>query len=318
MSFDEESKAIYDAVAPRYPETHYAGLIEQIDLLIPGSGPLPDRYRRYREKFIVPKDKIDDVLQAAIRECRRRTLEYIDLPKSESLRVEYVSDKPWSGYNWYQGDSRSLIQINTDLPFYIDKAVAAASHEGYPGHHVYNLLVERDFYRKNHWVEFAVCPLYSPLALFMEGSAEFGVDLLFPRGDRVTFETQTLFPLAGFDPATAETYFRIRDLIGQLDFAYTEAARRFLDNELDREKTVAWLMRFHLESREEAEKSCDFFKAYGAYTITYSVGKKVLADYVRGADDEQPDPKARWKRYVDLISAPRVPSKLIQSIHEKN
>ena len=61
----------------------------------------------------------------------------------EHFTVEYVTNKSWSGYNWYQGNFRSLIQVNTDLPIYIDRAIDLACHEGYPGHHVYNALLEQ-------------------------------------------------------------------------------------------------------------------------------------------------------------------------------
>jgi hypothetical protein len=40
-----------------------------------------------------------------------------------------------------------VIQINTDLPVYIDRAVDLGCHEAYPGHHVYNVLLERDLVR---------------------------------------------------------------------------------------------------------------------------------------------------------------------------
>ena len=103
--------------------------------------------RTFRSGFIIPREKLDAVFQAAIKECRERTLEHVKLPAGESFTVEYVTNKSWSGYNWYQGNFRSLIQVNTDLPVYIDRAVDLACHEGYPGHHVYNALLEQHLVR---------------------------------------------------------------------------------------------------------------------------------------------------------------------------
>ena len=37
--------------------------------------------------------------------------------------------------------------MNTDLPIYIDRAIDLACHEGYPGHHVYNVLLEKNLVR---------------------------------------------------------------------------------------------------------------------------------------------------------------------------
>ena len=84
------------------------------------------------------------MFRAAIQACRERTVEHITLPSSEQFTLEYVKNKSWSGYNWYQGNFRSLIQVNTDLPIYIDRAIDLACHEGYPGHHVYNVLLEKN------------------------------------------------------------------------------------------------------------------------------------------------------------------------------
>ena len=69
---------------------------------------------------------------------------HIDLPDGGELhrRIRHRQES-WSGYNWYQGNYRSLIQVNTDLPIYIDRAIDLACHEGYPGHHVYNVLLEK-------------------------------------------------------------------------------------------------------------------------------------------------------------------------------
>ena len=126
---------------------------------------LSQRYDDWHNGFIVPKEKLDTVFQCAIKECRVRTLAHLSLPPNESFTVEYVTHKPWGGYNWYKGNYQSVIQINTDLPVYIERAVDLAAHEGYPGHHVYNTLLEKNLTRGRGWVEFSCLPLYAPQAL---------------------------------------------------------------------------------------------------------------------------------------------------------
>ena len=62
------------------------------------------KFKRIRfEAYTMEKDAILDA-------CRERTLAHLELPADESFTVEYVTDKTWSGYNWYQGDYQSLIQ----------------------------------------------------------------------------------------------------------------------------------------------------------------------------------------------------------------
>lgn len=130
LSFDEESQALYDAVAPAHTEAEFASVLTALEAKLPGRGPLVDRYDEFRRQFVIQADRLDAVFKAAIDGCRSRTLQHIQLPPGESFTVEYVTGKSWSGYNWYQGNYRSLIQVNTDLPIYIDRAVDLACHEG--------------------------------------------------------------------------------------------------------------------------------------------------------------------------------------------
>src|SRR4029079_13578252 len=206
LSFDDESRALYDAVAPTFPESHFQELLTRLEQRFPGSGPLVDRYEAFRRAFVIPRDKLDPVFQKAIQGCRERTLRHVTLPADEKFTVEYVTNKSWSGYNWYQGGYRSLIQVNTDLPIYIDRAIDLACHEGYPGHHVYNVLLEKHLVRDRGWVEFSVYPLFSPPVLIDECTANLGIEVAFPGDARTAFERDVLYPLAGLNPASAATY----------------------------------------------------------------------------------------------------------------
>ena len=262
LSFDEESRALYDAVAPTLPESHFQKILDQLDKEFPGDGLLLARYETFRGAFVIPREKLDAVFQAAIKGCRERTLQHVKLPDSERFTVEYVTSKSWSGYNWYQGDLRSLIQVNTDLPVYIDRAVDLACHEGYPGHHVYNALLEQHLVRGRGWVEFSVYPLFSPQSLIAEGTANYGIEVAFPGPARPAFEKTVLFPAAGLDPARADEYYRVQGLVDQLAYAGNEAARRYLNGQIDRAAAAAWLERYALMSKDRAAQRVRFFDQY--------------------------------------------------------
>ena len=60
--------------------------------------------------------------------------------------------------------------------------------------------------RGRGWVELSVYPLFSPQSLIAEGSANFGIDMAFPSTERTAFERDSLFPLAGLNPAIAERF----------------------------------------------------------------------------------------------------------------
>ena len=308
LTFDAESKALYDAVAPAHADVEFERVIAELDRRLPGDGAVLERYDAFRNRFVIPKEKLDGVFKAAIDGCRARTLKHITLPAAESFTVEYVTKKSWGGYNWYQGNHRSLIQVNTDLPIYINRALDLACHEGYPGHHVYNALLEKNLVRDRGWVEFSVYALFSPQSLIAEGTANYGIEVAFPKVDRLAFEREVLFPAAGLDPAKAAEYYEVLGLVERLSYADNEAARRYLDRRIDAKAAVEWLMKYALMPKERAEQRLRFIEQYRSYVINYNLGKDMVAAYVEkraGAD-----PEKRWREFEKLLSSPRLPSDL--------
>jgi hypothetical protein len=310
LTFDEESRALYDAVAPTHPESHFQGILDQLESQIPGSGALLARYEAYRREFVIPPEKHDAVFQAAIRGCRERTLAHVTLPETERFTLEYVTNKSWSGYNWYQGGFRSLIQMNTDLPIYVDRALDLACHEGYPGHHVYNALLEKHLVRQRGWIEFSVYPLFSPQSLIAEGTANYGIEVAFPGPDRVAFEKKVIFPAAGLDPSRADGYYRVQALVEQLAYAGNEAARRYLNGQVDAAGAAAWLERYALMSKDRAAQRVKFFDQYRSYVINYNLGKDLVREYIEGRPGVRGDAARRWDAFETLLSSPRLPSTL--------
>jgi hypothetical protein len=308
LTFDEESKALYDAVAPHHDAAEFDRVLAQLEQLLPGRGPLLERYTRFRDAFVIPADRLDATFKAAIDACRRRTLAHVELPPGESFTVEYVTNKSWSGYNWYQGHYRSLIQVNTDLPIFVDRAVDLACHEGYPGHHVYNVLLEKTLVHDRGWPEFQVYPLFSPQSLIAEGTANFGIEVAFPPADRMTLERETIFPAAGLDPAGAARYYTVLGLVDRLSYAGNEAARRYIDGEIDAAGATAWLERYGLYSTARATQRMRFIDQYRSYVINYNLGKDMVAQYIDARAGG--DTSKRWAAFTELLSSPRLPSGL--------
>lgn len=309
LFFDEEAKALYDAEVTSYDSSHYQSILDEIDKLLPGNGSVTERWQEYKKQFIIPNEKLDAVFQAAIEECRKRTLEYIKLPAKESFKVEYVKGQSWGAYNWYKGNSFSVIQVNNDLPIYIDRAVDLAAHEGYPGHHVLNVMLEK-LYREKGWVEFSVYILFSPQSLIAEGTANYGTEVAFPGNSQVEFEKEVLFPLAGLDPSKADNYYKITKLINKLKFSSNEAARNYLDLKWTKDFTIEWLNKYHLASKERAEQSLRFYEKYRSYVINYNIGKDMVKNYIENNGGTEENISLRWKLFERLISTPQTPSGL--------
>ena len=309
FSFDEEARLMYDVTPPTQTEQHFQRIVSRLDGVLPGVGPVPERYVSYRNRFAIPPAKIDAVFRAAIAEGKKRSAQYIELPPNESFVVEYVTDKPWSGYNWYMGTYHSVIQVNTSLPIYIDRAVDLACHEGYPGHHVYNTLLEKSLVRDRGWLEYTVYPLFSPQSLIAEGSANYGIEMAFPGDERTEFERTTLFPLAGLPPSMVDEYYGVQLMVQELSYAGNEAARRYLNGEIDGAAAADWLQRYALASPAAAQQRVRFFDKYRSYVINYNVGQDLVRTYIEHAGG--PSVADRWRVFAELLSSPRLPSGLL-------
>jgi hypothetical protein len=345
-SFDEELELLYDAVAPIYNEGYYQEMISKLENLVPGTGNLSERLNSYLEEFVIPHERLDTVFSVAIAECRKRTLAHIELPENEKFIFEYVTDKTWRLYNWYKGNSFSVIQINTDLPIPIYRAILGGAHEGYPGHHVYSTIVEKYLVKEKGWKEYSILPLFIPRMIIIEGLAIFAQELVMPLNERISFEREVLFPLAGLDIDKIEKYYQIRKIQLELDYAVYEVARNYLDgkfteeeavswlmkygllsvyevarNYLDgkftEEEAVSWLMKYGLLSPELAYKKLNFIRQYRSYVMNYILGYNIVKNYIESNGGTSDNIEMRWKLYINLLTSPLTPSDLINATKEE-
>lgn len=307
LSFREESLGLFGATPDIRPLESYDPVLAEIETLLPGPGTLAERVDAFQERFVIPADRLKPVFDRAIAECRARTAAHIPLPKGESFRMEFVTGKPWSGYNYYQGNLASLIQINTDLPIRISRAVDLGCHEGYPGHHALNYLLEQRLMRARGWMEYSVYPLYSPQSLIAEGSANYGIDLAFPGNEKLAFEMRELYPLAGLATTDAARLARLQTALTGLRGARFTIAQLYLDGQIDRAQAIALTQKYQLMSEARAKQSIGFTDAYRSYVINYGLGQDMVQDFVEAAGS---DAKARWAAMERVISEPTLPSDL--------
>lgn len=307
LSFADEAKGLFGVSPDLKPLASFDPVLAKIEALLPGPGPLSARVDAFQNRFTIPAAKLKPVFDAAIAECKARTLAHIALPEGEKFDMKFVTGKSWSGYNYYLGRSTSRIEINTDLPIRISRAVDLGCHEGYPGHHVLNALLEQKLVKDKGWVEFSVYPLYSPQSLIAEGSANYGIDLAFPGPERLAYETRVLYPLAGLPTADAARYSELQDAMKALAGARFTIAREFLEGRIDEAEAQRLIERYQLVSPERAKQSIAFTKQYRSYVINYGLGQDMVRANVEAAGAT---PAARWKRMEQLLSEPTLPGDL--------
>jgi len=309
LSFADEAEALFGIRPELKPLSNYDPVLAEIDALLPGDGPLIDQVVAFRAAFVIPKDRLEPVMQAAIAECRTRTARHITLPTHESFTLAFVTDKPWSGYNFYQGQAVSKIEINSDFPIYTERAIDLGCHEGYPGHHVYNALLEQTFVRERGWIEMSVYPLFSPMSLVAEGSANYGIDLAFPGDEGAAFERDVLMPLAGLAPADVETKARLGNLMRRLARAEYTIADDYLSGRVGREESIARLSKYGLTTPDKSAQRLRFIDTYRSYIINYGLGRDTVQAWVERPD--APWGTDHWQGMETLLSSQILPVDLL-------
>lgn len=306
FSFAEEARLLFDVEVPNYDFAEFDRVLKQIGELIPGEGDLAERVDAFRSSVSIPAEKFSTVFDRALEECKRRTLEHLSLPATERFQLEYVTGEAWGGYLEYLGDNESLMRINVDFPRTTKEAIRFACHEGYPGHHVYNLLVDQRLLDRG-WDEFLLFPLYAPITLIHEASAEFGVKLAFPGNESFEFERDVLVPLAGLDPEKTEVLDKLLKLQSRIT-ARAAIAQLYLDGEISREEAIQKIRKYVLVSRARAEGGMRFLDEYRSYVLNYSLGEAIVTAHIEGRSGNH---EAKWEAFKELLDELPTPSELI-------
>ena len=174
IRYADEVEACY-GVRPRHvEEDEFAEAHRLLDEVVPGTGPLAERYAWWRESQAVPVDKLEAAVASLTEDFRERTRKLFGLPDDESVEWELVGDKPWAGFNYYLGELRSRVAVNTDLPVLSLTLAQLVAHETYPGHHTEHVRKEVGLVRRRRYLEETIFLVGTPQCLVAEGLAESG------------------------------------------------------------------------------------------------------------------------------------------------
>jgi len=303
MTLTMECRALYDADPPHHDVAEFQAAHDALEKLVPGSGPLGPRIEALRKAVYIPRDEIEATLRRALDLARNANAPFVKLPAGESFETVLVTGKPWGAYNWYLGNFKSRIELNTDLPTELNNLLGTMCHEGYPGHHVYNVLLEDKLVKGRGWVEYTVYPLYSPQSLLAEGTANVGIDILFSDDERRRALTEVLGPAAGVSKEAILALDRIREAAKPLKYVSGEAARMLLDDGRPESEVIAFITKWGLSIDDRAEKSVQFAKTYRSYVFNYSLGEDIVRRWIGTGPD-------RRERFYRLLDRPVVPSDL--------
>jgi hypothetical protein len=291
-TFDEEARAMYGMSLDEPDTAKVEAALRDLDRLLPGAGALPTRFAAYRARFAVPPDRRRALFAAAVDACRARTIARLPLPSDERFDVKWDLTAP-GAWHRYDGHHHSTLTINPGAVEFIDTAIDLACHEGYPGHHAQFLLVEQQGRRQESAratpslslptanalpIEDTIALLRSPVTMLREGAAQYAVDLAFPADERVRFERDVLFPIAGFDPTDAARYFEVRQLVRALEPAIVPVLRDYRDGRLSATEAATRLEQRTLVSSPQA--LLHFVDDLGPYVLGYTTARARVATHI--------------------------------------
>ncbi len=285
MSLREQARLLFDLQVEMVPEEQFARAHEALERALPGGDPLPERLAEYRRRLEVAPEKLPDLLTRVAAHLRARTAEHVALPAGESIEVTLVRNQPWSGYNWYLGNARSRVELNTDLPVHVHTLADLMAHEGYPGHHTEHALRETRQYLRDGHAEYAVQLINTPECVISEGIATAACATVFPHDAELAWTAEHLLPGLDIDMdieqalAVKRAMWHARSVRGNAAILLHEQGRSV-------DEVSAYLQRWALLSPREASKALEFIGSplWRTYTFTYTYGRMLVEPLLRGDD----------------------------------
>ncbi len=317
LPYVDELRRLFDWEPQRRPDGLFDEAAARVDRLLPGPGTVPERLAAWDEGLIVPELRLRPVVDWLVATFRRRAAETFGLPEGETLDVRFVRNRPWGGYNWYEGGLRSRVAINLDLPVRVPSLIALVAHEAYPGHHLEHAWKEADLVERRGRLEASVLLLNAPECVISEGLADLGRRFAVPAEEEVDLLAEaieragvpgggSLAPreLAERSVALAEA----RDVLDEI--AVNSALLRHADGR-SHEETLAYLVDVGRMAPERAAKRLEFIEhpVTRLYVFVYSEGEALLARWLEGVPEAD-----RAGRFGRLLHEQLTPSAVAAEI----
>jgi hypothetical protein len=305
LPFEEELRLVYDIHPQWTDEREFDDALRVIGDLLPGPEGelLADRLEAWDARFDVPKEKLLPLLATCRDEAQRRARQLFALPQGEKVILQIVENQPWSAYNWYLGDYRSRVDVNTDLPVRANAMLRLMTHEGYPGHHTEHAIKEQLLYRQLGHAEACVQLINAPECVISEGLADLAREIIFTEPELEAWLRDEFYPQAGIvadverDRAIAHALRKLRPVSGNAAFLLHRDGA-------DEQTVVSYLQRYGADTEKQARQSYRFISTslFRSYVFNYHYGRELLNRYLEAGD--------RIARFRTLLEQPLTPSRI--------
>ncbi len=305
VGFVDEVQAYFDVKISRGDEDRYRAAHARIDEVLGGSGPLAERMAAHRSADEIPPQRLEECIQAFSSALRDKVRATYPLPDAETIVYEVVTDKPWSGFNYYEGDYRSTVAVNADLKQQMANLPRLVAHESYPGHHTEHCRKEAGLVAGQNQQEQTIFLVNTPQCLMAEGLADLALYAAVGPGWG-SWATEIYADLGlRFDGERAEVLADAGLLLADVR---QDAALMLHDEHRDVDDVVAFLQKWLLIDDTRARQSLRFLSSplWRAYTSTYVEGYRLLRSWL----DDRPAGVGLTERFGRLLDEPLIPSSL--------
>ena len=302
----EETRLLYGLTPAWVDEGVFKQIHRKLEDLLPGKGTLYERAESFREKTVIPENKIEPLARNISAELRKLTRNFIPLPETENCEYKLVKNQPWLAYNWYLGSYQSKIEINTDLPIYITSFPWFIAHEAYPGHHTDNVIKEKFLYREKGFLEECVHIYNTPVNTLAEGIGENALEIAAAPRDIISF-FQFILDEVGMKEFDGKLIYDITNVWKDLSLININLVLMIHGRGASDQEVIDYQIQYGLESSESAIKSLEFLKdpLYRSYACLYPMGRQLVYNYIsRGGD--------RKARFLKLLQEQATPAQLMR------
>lgn len=279
MSLAYEAAGSYGVRPEHTEESKFVAAHERLERVLIGSGPLPEKYRRWEEAMKVPSDKLEQTLVRAIETARRLTRRIVDLPEGEEVAVDTARDVRWMAFCKYLGNLKSRVSVNVDRPLSAVELLTVATHEAYPGHHTEHSCKEQLLVRERSMVEETIRLSPTPQSLISEGIGRMASARLLDSVDGSDLEAVVRDAGVDFDLAHAREVQRAYEVCSG---AIVNAALELDERTLSQEGAAEYLQRWALVAPEIATRLIQYLvdPTSRTYVFTYLAGQELCESYV--------------------------------------
>jgi hypothetical protein len=280
-SYADEVEGCYGVRPISTDEAVFTAAHERLEDLIPGDGPLAERYRRWEDSLLVPAEQVEPTVAAIIEEARTWTRRLVELPEGEGVALETVRDVAWMAFCEYLGDLQSHISVNVDLPLSALELLVLSIHETYAGHHAERCSKEQLLVRDRGLLEETIVLVPTPQSLVSEGIAKLAPPLLLESDAGPALAAVLHDAGLELDLAHALAVRRARE---PCEWAEVNAALMLNEDGASEAEVQEYLERWGLLNPTLAAHVVRFLQepTSRTYILTYPAGLELCRSYVAG------------------------------------